>query len=167
MSNIAALVKVSDPTVLAVYSVVPVHFVNVPGLWQAYDVSVGWTSPDGAYKLVNIVPFSLPLGQQLVGTPSYTIDAQLVVTEVFNTVPLTPNPPSIDYLHLLSKMTDDEVVALQAQMALNAGLLRWDRQAQRTQTILLEEPFAAIGKTLMVTKGVLTLVRANQVFSES
>lgn len=164
--NVAALVKVNNPAVLAVYPVVPIHFVNIPGLWQAYDVSVGWTSPDGEYKIVDIVQFSLPLGQQIVGVPSYTINAQLIVNEIFNTVPLTPVPPSIDYIDLLGKMTDDEIVALQAKIASEAVLLRWDRQAQRIQTILLEEPFAAIGKTLMVAKGVLTLIRANHIFSQ-
>lgn len=165
--NIAALVKVNEPTVLAVYPVVPVHFINVPGLWQAHDVPIGYTTPDGAYKVVNIVQFSLPLGQQLIGTPYYTIDNQLIVNEVFDTVPLTPNPPTISYIDLIERMNDDEVLALQTKITSDATILRWDREAQQRQILQLDLPFAALGKTLLVTKGVLTLIRANVIFSQN
>jgi len=89
-----ALISVSPCAILKTWDGSgPVAFVNVPGKWQTYNVSPGWVSPDNAYKVVTVTPFTVPQGQQINGMVSYSIDAQCNVAASYSTVPTPPPPP--------------------------------------------------------------------------
>lgn len=83
----------------------PFPLINIPGQWQTYNASIGWTSPDGAYKVVNVPPFVAPLGQQATGAGTYSIDTQCNVTVTYQTVPLPPPPPFAQGLVVTSTST--------------------------------------------------------------
>ena len=68
--------------------------INIPGLWQAQGAVVGWQSPDGVYSLVEIKPFAVPDGKQVVSGPSYAFDGDDVV-ETYDVADIPPPPEPV------------------------------------------------------------------------
>ena len=83
-----AFIAVSPLTILGNYSSPPA-MLPVPGLGDVHGADVGWTSPDGAYMLADLIPFVPPVGQMNTGSPSYILNGS-TVTETYATVPLPP-----------------------------------------------------------------------------
>ena len=88
-----ALITKNPATIVEIYQQDPVN-INVPGLWQAQDATVGWQSPDGVYSLVEIKPFAVPDGKQVQGQPSYAFDGDDVV-ETYDVADIPPPPEPV------------------------------------------------------------------------
>ena len=86
-----ALISTSPRKILQTYPGSTAN-VNVAGLWQVQGVAAGWTSPDGAYQLVQVADFVPPAGQQITGAPSYEIDGSGNVIETYATQSIPPAP---------------------------------------------------------------------------
>lgn len=89
-----ALISLPTPqAVITVYSSTP-SMIILPNGEEVHGAAVGWVSQDGVYSLVNVVPFVVPPGQQVVGPPSYSV-SNGVVTETYQTQPIPPAQTAI------------------------------------------------------------------------
>lgn len=80
---LAALIKSDFSEIVKIYHNKPIH-INISGKWQAYDVEIGYETPDKKYKVVKVIPFNLPDGYKLVGDASYLFNVNKEVAEVFS-----------------------------------------------------------------------------------
>ena len=136
-----AFIKISPLTVLDKYSSPPA-MLSVPGLGDVHGAGVGWTSPDGAYMLADLIPFVPPAGQMITGNPSYVLNGT-TVTETYATVSL----PST----ALAQMTYDAAIA--------AGvILTW------TSSTTLNGTYAIDQQTMVQLNSVWTVLMANNFF---
>lgn len=166
MSALAALVKVKTKEIVATYDKVPVAFVNVPGLWQAYGAIVGWASPDNAYKVVSVVPFEVPDGFQVIGDAKYTVNEDLTVNELFDTAAIPEPPKLVTYSDLLSLLTDAETANLQKVLSYDAEMFKFEKEALLRQSFRLDDPFVATIRDKLVSKNIITKARAQEIFKD-
>lgn len=168
MAALAALIKIKNKKILKIYDKIPVSFVNVPNLWQAYDVSIGWLSPDNAYQIVKVIPFVVPDGFQIVGEANYTVNDDLTVNEIFNTIALPKEEviPTVTYLDLLSLMTNDEISNLQKVVISDPEMFKFEKEALLHQNFRLDDPFVLLIKDKLVSKNIITDVRAQEIFKD-
>jgi hypothetical protein len=162
-----ALITTSPLSIVRVFTADVVN-VNIPGLWSVQNVLDGYITPDGAYKLTKVVKFIVPEGQQTVGLPTYSIDAQGVVTQSFTTQPIPP-ATFIPYQTFLARLTDAEYIAIKRAIATqitsgNATVARWYDKVSNSGVHLLDASTATV-KTMAVSAGLLTQARAEIVFA--
>jgi hypothetical protein len=144
--------------------------VNIPDKWQAQRVTDGYQTPDGKYKLVTVVPFTVPGGQQTTGSPTYSINPGTgVVTESYATQAI-PSPTFIPFQMFLSRMTATEYIAIKKAIASqiqanNATVALWYDKVSSRQGIDTADPQTATIKAAAVTAGLLTQARANIIFT--
>jgi hypothetical protein len=158
-------------TPFAILEVFPADYanVNIAGTWQAQNVGVGYTTPDGLYKLVAVVPFVPPEGLMTIGQPTYAISAEGIVTQTFATQAI-PAQHFVSFQTIISRLTDLEytgvkkAIAAQVQ-ANNATVPRWYDLAQGKLTIDLNDSMTITIKGLLVSSGLLTQARADAVFA--
>ena len=156
-----ALVQLSPPTVLNVYEGSNVAvFVNIPGTWQVYNAPIGYTTPDGRYKVVDVVLFVVPPGHFVTGGPFYSISAQAVVTQTFDTAPVV----KVGFLAFLKRLDDAEFLKLWQVAQVNAAVMRWLQNRIQDHEIDMTDPATTAAKAASVNLGILTQERADAVF---
>ena len=143
--------------------------INVPDKWQAQRVTDGYQTPDGKYKLVTVVPFTVPGGQQTTGLPTYSINPVTgVVTQSYTTQAI-PAPTFILFQTFLDRLTATEYLNIKKAIATqiqanNATVARWfDRVTARG--IDLTDSQTATIKAAAVSSGLLTQARADIIFT--
>lgn len=139
--------------------------VNIPGLWVASNVTAGWQSDDGVYRLVAYTNFVPPVGKITIGSPSYSVDVNFVVTETYNVTDEPPPSSIISNLVFRSLFTVDELLAI-ATAALTDGQLRLSVD----NFIVNPNVDLAAADTItacnyLVTKGVLTQQRVDEILA--
>lgn len=84
-----ALIKLLPLTLIDVSPIDRMN-VNIPDLWQAQGVGPGWATPDGAYSIVNVLPFVVPDGKVITGPPSYVLTDPDSVTQTYDVADAPP-----------------------------------------------------------------------------
>ncbi len=80
---LAALIKHNPKQILKIFQSKPYN-INIPDIWQAQNVNIGFKTPDDAYEVVSIIPFVVPKGKQTLGSASYSFNENNKVIETFN-----------------------------------------------------------------------------------
>ena len=171
---LAALIKTNPKEILKIYLDKPIN-VNVPDTWQAYNVDVGFKTPDGHYEVVNVIPFTVPEGTKTIGSASYSFNLNGQVIETFETenlpIPPAPEPnhiiPAADFI---SRFTDLEYsninkAALAQMQSGVATLKKWIDVATTDGYIDLDRPATTEAKNALVDANLLTKERADIIFS--
>ncbi len=137
--------------------------VNVPGNIQAYGVDAGWTSPDGAYKLVPVAEFSPPTGDVISGAPTFSFDAN---GNVIVTYQVQPAPaPTVTALAFRQLFTSAERLAITTAGESNAAIREFMDDESASGEVTLTDPEVTTGVAALVTAGLLTQTRADQVMA--
>jgi hypothetical protein len=162
-----ALISTDPPAIIKIFSA-DIASVNIPGLWSVQNALDGYTTPDGAYKLTKVVKFVVPAGQRIVGGPTYSVDAQGVVSQSFTTEAVPPGT-FIPYPIFLARLTDAEYIAIKRAIATqitngNAAVARWYDKVSNGG-ISTTDPSTPIVKAMAVSAGLLTQERADIVFA--
>lgn len=144
---------------------------NIPNFGRVVGASVGWSSPDGAWHLVNVVPFVVPQGQAISGSPTYVFDGKNAI-ETYPTTAIPPPPPvtTVSTSVLFGRLTAVEmqtiVKAANAQMvAGNPQYLFWLTTAKSAGFVDLASADTQAIVAAIVAAGVMTQNRANVVFT--
>jgi hypothetical protein len=148
---------------LAVVQTYPGTFanINIPGLWQASGATAGWESPDGAYMLVSYELFVPPPGKMAVGSPSYTVDENFVVTETYAVEDLPPPSPIVATLAIRQQLTPEEIVALTLNALTDVATRLMIDNSLAIGYVDLSSEEAAQNFAHLVAVGVLTQERAD------
>ena len=156
-----ALVQLSPPTILNVYEGSNVAvFVNIPSKWQVYNAPIGYTTPDGLYKVVDVSLFVVPPGHFIIGGPFYSISAQAVVTQTYDMAPIV----KVGFLAFLERLTDAEFLKLWQAAQAHAAVMRWLQNRIQDHEIDMSDPSTTTAKAASVNLGILTQERADAVF---
>lgn len=86
-----AIISTKPPEILKTTESTTFDF-NVPG-FQAYGIQSGFVSLDGAYKAVDVIPFVLPDGKQIIGEPAYSFNESGDVVQSYQVQDIPPPPP--------------------------------------------------------------------------
>lgn len=162
---IAALITKNQ--ILKIYTQKPIN-INIQGLWQAYDVNIGYKTPDNIYEIVSVIPFIVPEGKQTIGEASYSFNQQGQVIQIFEIKDLPL--PIIQASDFISRFTDKEYSNIKkaalAQMEQGiATLQKWIDVATTDGYIDLNRPATNEAKTALIAANLLTQERADIIFS--
>ena len=144
--------------------------INIPDKWQVQRVADGYQTPDGKYKLVTVVPFTVPGGQRTTGSPTYSINTGTgVVTQSYTTQPIPP-PTFISFQTFLSRLTATEYLNIKKAIASqiqanNATVALWYDKVGSNRGIDTADPQTATIKAAAVTASLLTQARADIIFT--
>lgn len=166
MAALAALIKIKNKEILKIYNKLPVPFINVQDLWQAYDVPIGWLTPDNAYQIVKVIPFTVPDGFQIVGEANYTVNDDLTVNEAFDIIDIPKEEVIVTYSNLLNLMTNDEIANLQKVVISDPEMFKFEKEALLRQNFRLDDPFIIMIRDKLVSKNIITNVRAQKIFKD-
>lgn len=162
-----ALISTNPPAIIKTFGA-DVASINIPGLWSVQNALDGYTTPDGLYKLTKVVKFVVPEGQQTVGAPTYSVNAQGVVSQSYTTEAIPP-ATFIPFQTFLARLTDVEYTNIKKAIASqitagNATVARWYDKVSNGG-ISTTDPSTAIVKAQAVSAGLLTQARADIVFA--
>lgn len=163
----SALISITPLTVVQAFQT-DVITVNVPGVVYAQNVTVGYASPNGAFQVVAYDHFQPPVGKVAVGQPSYSVAAvgqQFIVTETFAVADPPPPTPIVSAATFRGLFTDSEQLALATAAQTNPALRLLIDDSLIEQVVDLTSAKVAGGFSLLVTAGVLTQTRADQILA--
>lgn len=137
---------------------------DLPGVGPVPGATAGYTSPDGAYKLLAFTHFVPPPGKVISGGPIYVIDDQFNVTERFG-ITDAPNPAAVTPAQFRNFFTPEERLAITIASLTNAQIRVWIDDCLFLGVVNLTSTEVLEGMAFLVANNFITQARSDEILA--